>query len=138
MSRLDSRDKFPSGMETYLQMYQWTFSPKLAKWAVSKMMKTDPQTKAKKPIEAWTKEQVDEMLKRYGITLEHDNGYDAMWCANMAKADYYKSSIVDEQHIAMFVRDFIDDPDGYEGKCLTTFYASCIGKGVVVPWEDVI
>lgn len=138
MARLDSYGKFPSGMAEYMELNNWAFSKKLADWAISKMKKKNPQTGREEPLTPMTKEQVDEMLKKYNVKLEKDNGYDSYWCANMAMADYMKSSISDEQHLALFLKDFIDDTDGYEGKCLTTFYANCIGKGVVIPWESLI
>lgn len=49
-----------------------------------------------------------------GIKLENDSGYDACYVANMCKADYYKRSIADEAHLALFVKDYIDDVDAYD------------------------
>lgn len=72
-------------------------------------------------LEAMKKDEVEELLKKYGIKLEKDAGYDCVYVANMAKADYYKSSIADESHLALFVKDYIDDPDGYEGLPFTRF-----------------
>jgi len=77
-------------------------------------------------------------MKQYGIVLDNNNGYDAVYVANMAKADYFKSSIADEAHLVRFVKDYIDDPDGYEGKALTRFFADCMGKGIGIVWEDMI
>ena len=56
----------------------------------------------------------------------------------MAKADYFKSSIADEQHLALFVKDYIDDVDGYSGIALTRYMADCIGGGTPIEWEDVL
>jgi hypothetical protein len=56
----------------------------------------------------------------------------------MAKADYFGSSIVDEIHLLKFVKDYIDDPDGYEGLPMTRFFADVIGKGIVIDWEDML
>ena len=38
----------------------------------------------------------------------------------------------------MFVRDYIDDSDGYDGLPFTRFLADCIGRGKPVIWEDMI
>ena len=84
------------------------------------------------------KEEVEELLKKYGIKLEKDAGYDCVYVANMAKADYYKSSIMDEAHLALFVKDYIDDPDGYDGLPFTRFYADCIGSGTPIIWDDML
>lgn len=134
--RLDTYDKLPSGMREYLSTYGWHFSKKMCEWAVSRMKVKDPATGKEKRIEPLTKEYVEEMLKKYGVKIENDKGYDCVYAANMAKADYYKSSITDEQHLAMFVKDYLDDVDSYDGVPLTRFYADCIGKGVPIEWED--
>ena len=42
------------------------------------------------------------------------------------------SSIIDEQHVALFIKDYVDDPDGYEELPFTRFYADCIGSGVPI------
>ena len=99
-------------------------------------MRLGPATGKEKRIEPLTKEYVEEMLKKFGVKIENDKGYDCVYAANMAKADYYKSSITDEQHLAMFVKDYLDDVDSYDGLPLTRFYADCIGKGVPIEWED--
>ena len=33
----------------------------------------------------------------------------------MAKADFLGSSIIDEVHLAKYIKDVCQDPDGYEG-----------------------
>lgn len=136
--RLDTYDKLPSGMGEYLSTYGWHFSKKMCDWAVSRMKVKDPATGKEKRIEPLTKEYVEEMLKKYGVKIENDKGYDCVYAANMAKADYYKSSITDEQHLAMFVKDYLDDVDSYDGLPLTRFMADCIGSGTPVIWSDML
>jgi hypothetical protein len=58
--RLDSKSKFPSGMEEYLSFNSWHFNKKMCDWAVSKMYKMSNGNKT--PIAVLTKEQVDAML----------------------------------------------------------------------------
>lgn len=77
-------------------------------------------------------------MAKHGIKLENDKGYDAVYVANMAKADYYGRSISNEQQLMMFVKDYIDDPDGYDGLPFTRFYADCIGSGRPIFWEDML
>lgn len=43
--RLDSREKFPSGMEDYLSQYGWHFSKKMCEYATSRMYKKDANGK---------------------------------------------------------------------------------------------
>lgn len=121
-------------MREYLATYGWHFSKKMCEWAVGNM-KVEKNGKPEK-LEAMKRDDVEEMLKKLGIKLEKDKGYDAVYAANMAKADYFKSSIPDEAHLAMFVKDYIDDVDAYPGMPFTRFYADCIGKGVPIIWED--
>ena len=123
-------------MREYLATYGWHFSKKMCEWAVGNM-KVEKNGKPEK-LEAMRRDDVEEMLKKLGIKLEKDKGYDAVYAANMAKADYFKSSIPDEAHLAMFVKDYIDDPDGYEGLPFTRFYADCIGSGTPIMWEDML
>lgn len=135
--RLDARDKFPSGMEDYLSAYGWHFSKKMFEWATSNMYKEDVAGN-RSYIKPMDKDSVDELLKRYNVKLENKNGYDYVFAANMAMADYMGSSIEDEKHIALFIKDYVDDKDGYPELPFTRFYADCIGSGHPISWEDVI
>ena len=83
-------------------------------------------------VQTLSKENVDELLKRYGINLDNKHGYDYVFAANMCKADYLGSSVPDEQHLALFVKDYVDDPDGYPELPFTRFYADCIGTGTPI------
>ena len=135
--RLDAREVFPSGMEEYLSQYGWHFNKKMCEWAVSRMYKRNSLDK-KVPIQSWNKDSVDKLLNKYGVTIENKIGYDYGFAANMCIADYYGSSIIDEQHVALFIKDYVDDPDGYEELPFTRFYADCIGSGVPINWEDML
>jgi len=135
--RLDARDKFPSGMEEYLAQNGWHFSKKMFEWVASNMYKKDLNGRKIK-IQSFTKEEVDELLKRYGIVLNNKFGYDYVFAANMCKADYFGSSITDERHLALFIKDYVDDPDGYPELPFTRFFADTIGKGLPINWEDMI
>ena len=84
-------------------------------------------------ITPYTKDSLETMLKNNNIVIENDNTYDALYVLNMAKADYHGSSIVEELRLIRFVKDYLDDPDGYDGVALTRFYADCIGKGEAIP-----
>lgn len=136
-SRLDSRDTFPSGMEEYLAQNGWHFNKKLCEWAVGKMKRKNQLNKIEK-LTPFTKENLDSMLKTNNVNIENDVGYDALYVLNMAKADYHGSSITEDAKMIKFVKDYLDDPDGYDGIALTRFYADCIGKGEMIPWEDVL
>lgn len=135
-TRLDANYKFPSGMQEYLDTYGWHFSKKMCEWAVSMMKRKNPQTGKEEPIEYMDKEKAEEFLKKYNVTIRDSKGYDLPYVISMARADYFKSSISDEAHLALFVKDFFDDPDGYPTMAFTRFYADCIGKGEPIIWAD--
>lgn len=133
MARLDTYDKLPPAMENYLSNYGWHFNKKLAQWASSMMKKQGGAS-----ITPHDKERVEAILKQYGIDIHANKIYDAVYLMNMARADYMGSSITDEQHLAKFVQDYLNDPDGYDEVALTRFYADCIGKGIGIPWDDML
>lgn len=136
--RLDARDTFPSGMEEYLNAYGWHFSKKLAEYAASRMKRANPATGKEESLQVWDKSKTEELLKKYGIDTSEYIGYDHVYVINMARADFYGTSIADEMHLALFVKDYLTDVDGYDEIALTRYYADCIGSGQPIPWEDVI
>lgn len=135
---LDILDKRPPSMQKYLDNWGWNFNKKACEDAVSRMWKVAPGTGNKERVEPMTKSQVDEMLTRYGITLQHNKGYNAVYVANMAKADYYKSSISDEQHLARYIKDVIDDVDLPGGNVFRKYFADTVSKGEPIIWADLI
>jgi len=136
MDRLDVHDRMPDGMKAYLANYGWHFSKKMCDWATSKMKSKPVGATSPGKITALKKEEVDALLAKHNITLENDAGYDSVFVANMAKADY--PNAVGTERIAMFVKEYIDDPDGYDGLPFTRFYADCIGSGRPIIWEDMM
>ena len=135
--RLDSRDIFPSGMEEYLSQNGWHFNKRMCEWACSGMYKKD-KAGNKTKVNTWNKDEVDALLTRTNITIENKIGYDYVFAANMCKADYLGSSVLDDVHVALFIKDYVDDGDGYPELPFTRFYSDCIGKGYPIPWEDLL
>lgn len=135
MTRLDYYDIRPAGLDAYLSNYGWHFSKQMNDWAVSMMI--DHQT-GKRMTSPYTKEKVDALLAAQGIELDNNRGYDAVYVANMLKADKLGGSIPDEAHLALGIKEVIDDPDGYEGLPLTRFLADCNGSGTPIIWTDMI
>nr|DAT58649.1 MAG TPA: hypothetical protein [Crassvirales sp.] len=62
------------------------------------------------------------------LLINNDNPYDAVFAANMCKADYLGSSITDEKHLCLYVKDVIDDVDGYDGIVLIVGMLICVVK----------
>ena len=78
------------------------------------------------------------MLKKYNVVLENNVGYDYVFVANMCKADYLKSSIADEHHLALYVKDTIDDIDAGDGVTMRRWYATMVANGEMVDWDDIL
>ena len=136
MARLDSYGEYPEGMDKYLSFYGWHFSKKMAMWAVSNMYKTIGGKK--EYIQPYPKDRLDAMLAASNIKIQGGQEYDALYVANMCKADYLGSSVRGEADLVKFVSDTLNDPDGYEGMVFTRFYADCIGSGTPIIWEDML
>lgn len=66
----------------------------------------------------------------------NDNPYDAVFVANMCKADYLGSSVPDGLHLCLYVKDVIDDVDGYDGIAFNRWYADMCCKGIQVDWYN--
>lgn len=139
MDRVDltQYDIKPEGMINYLRYNGPHFSAKLFAFAVKQMTKKDMRGIVSS-VEPYTKEQVDALLKRYNITLKNNQLYDAVYVATMCRADFLGSSVTDEYHLALYVKDVIDDVDGYDGIVFNRWYADMCRKGIVIDWEEVI
>ena len=126
---LDIYDDRPSSMIRYLKYYGQHFNKKLCEFAVSKMKH------GKTPIQ---KEKVDEMLSRYNVNLEHNELYDYVFVCNMGNNDYMGSSIIDEKHLTLYIKDVIDDEDGYDGIVFNRWYADTVRLGIPIEWEEML
>ena len=133
---LDTYDDYPRDMLKYLRANGWHFNKKSVKYAVSLMKKRNPTTGKLEKMDLVGKEQVDEILSKFNIKLDKNTGYDYVFAYNMGKADYFKSSIPDEQHLALYVKDVIDDPDAGDGTIMRRWFASMVALGEPVEWED--
>lgn len=135
---LDIYDDIPRDMRKYLQHNGWHFNKKACMYAVDMMKKKSPVSGKLEKIEPYTKEQVEDMLKKNSVTIEDTSNYDFVFVANMGKADYFKSSIPDEQHLALYVKDVLDDPDAGDGVTMRRWYATMVANGVGVDWEELL
>ena len=131
--RLDYYDTLPEGMDIYLRSYGWHFSKKMCEWAVSKM-----RDRNGKKVQFRSKEQVESALSNYGVKIENDEGYDKVFVFHMGMSDFYGSSMPEESYVAKYVKDLLDDEDGYRGIAFTRFFADCSAKGIPIIWEDML
>ena len=135
-TRTGSYDEIPEGMMYYINNYGPHFNKKLCKEATSRMY-MDINGK-KEYIKPYTKEEVDEMLEAYGVKLKRNKLYDAVYVANMCKADFLGKSVPTEEHLAKYIKDVIDDADADEGYVFNRFYADCMFMNNPLDWDDMI
>lgn len=133
MERLDYYDILPEGMDKYLSYYGWHFSKKMCEWAVHNMIDRNG-----KQLVMVDKESVDDMLKQHNVKLNNNKGYDAVFVYHMGKSDYLGSSIVGDAALCQYVKDVLDDKDGYDGIAFSRFIADCNAKGEPIIWEDLL
>lgn len=135
---LDLYDEIPEEMSAYLRHNGWHFNHKACLYAISMMRKKNPASGRMEKVELMEKEQVDSMLSKYGITIENNVGYDYVFIANYAKAKFHKSSIADEQRLAMYVKDVIDDELAGDGEVMRKWDAEMTARGIPVEWEEML
>lgn len=123
----------PSGYAEYMATYGGHFSKKMCEWAVG-MMKDDKG----KTIEPMSKEKVESLLTDNEVKIANDKGYDKVYVANMCKADFLGSSVVDNGRLALYVKDLLDDPDGYDELVFNRFMMDCMGRNIPIMWEDML
>lgn len=101
------------------------------------MRKVDSVTGKLKPVDIKGQEEVDKMLEQYGQMPENDKGYDAVYLFHLAKADYPKT-LPNDQVIASFIKETLDDPDTSEETTFRRWLATMVGNGEPIIWEDMI
>lgn len=131
-------DLMPVEMKAYLRNYGFSFSKKACDFAVSMMKKENPNSKQQENIEPWSKEQVESILAKNGVTLENNIGYNHVYVANMLKADMYKSSIPDEQRLALGIKNIIDDVDASPRLVFKKWITSMDDSGEPIEWSELI
>lgn len=135
-TRTGSYDEIPQGMQYYINNYGCHFNKKLCMEASSRMY-TIVNGK-REYIKPYTKEEVDRLLSAYNVQLKRNKLYDAVYVANMCKADFLGKSVPTEDHLAKYIKDVIDDSDAKEGYVFNRFYADCMFMDNPIDWEDCI
>ena len=126
---LDVYDDKPTSMKRYLKYYGQHFNKKLCEFAISKM--NHGKTKI-------SKDKIDDIMNKYNIKLQNNELYDYVYVYNMGNNDFMGSSIIDEQHLALYVKDVIDDQDGYDGIVFNRWYADMVIQGIPIEWEEMV
>jgi hypothetical protein len=129
-ANLTQYDEYPQEMLIYMRNYGPHFNRKLFEFAVDNM--TTIIDGEEKKIKPYSKEEVANILQLQGVTVKRNQLYDAAYVANMCKADFLGSSIKDEKHLALYVKDVIDDIDANDGIVFNRWYADMSYSGIAV------
>lgn len=128
----------PKEQMAYLAQNGWHFNRALYERAASRMFKINKQTGKKEKIPVYKKEEVDALLKKFSVDIEDKDNYDYVYIAQMCRADFLGSSVADEHHLALFVKDYITDEDQADGFILRRYIADTTGKGESIDWVSAL
>lgn len=74
-------------------------------------------------------------MKSNNITLKDCHLYDHVYLANWCKSILYGSSISDEKHLLLFIKDIFEK----EGDLIfNKWYADMSKKGIPIDWEEMM
>ena len=117
-------DVKPKEFLNYLRYYGPHFNKKLCEFACSNLEKKE-----------YTKEKLDQLLQAYNIQIKNSKLLDYVYLANWCKSVLYGSSIIDEKHLALFIKDILDK----EGDLVfNRWYADMAKLGIPIEWEDML
>lgn len=114
----------PAGFTNYLRYYGPHFNNKLCEFACSQLSNKD-----------CTKEKIDQLLKTHNITLKNSKLCDYVYIANWCKSIFYGSSISDEKHFVLFLKDVFEKESDL---IFNRWYADMAKKGIPIEWEEMI
>lgn len=121
---LTQYDIKPEAFINYLRYYGEHFNKKLCEFACKQFAKVE-----------YNKEKLDILLQSHNITLDNAKLYDAVYIANWCRNVFYGSSIQDEKHFVLFIKDIFDK----EPKLVfNRWYADASKQGIPIEWEDMI
>ena len=130
---LDIYDTMPEEQRAYYMNYGKHFNEKMCRFAVG-MMRDRKGNK----VEMTKKDDLERKLKENGISIENNVMYDGSYIFSMCMSDFMGSSIEDEKHALLYVKDYIDDPDAADGQPFIRFYASCVNAGIPIDWSEML
>lgn len=130
----------PAAMEGYLEVNGWHFNAKSVEYAAQMMYKRDKDGK-REYIEPMEKDELRQLLTRYRVEIDEEDMWDALYVANMCKADLMDGDdavVEDEEHLARYVKRTISDPDAADGTVFARWYATMCRAGVRPDWEELL
>ena len=75
------------------------------------------------------------LLQAGKITIPNAKLHDAVYVANWCKSTFFGSSISDEKHLILFIKDIFEKESDL---VFNRWYADMAKLGIPVEWEDMI
>lgn len=114
----------PEGFLNYLRYYGQHFNQKLFNFICKQFGKVE-----------YTKEKIDSLLQNASINIDNAKLYDTAVLANWCKHTLFGSSIIDERHLLLFIKDIYEK----EGDLVfNRWYADMAKQGIPIDWEEMI
>ena len=114
----------PEAFLNYLRYYGPHFNKKLCDFACEQFEQAE-----------YSKEKLDILLQAHKIELKEGKLHDVVYIANWAKSTFYGSSIADEKHFVLFIKDVFEK----EGDLIfNRWYADMAKLGIPIEWEEMI
>ena len=83
----------------------------------------------------YSKEKLDVLLQSYNIEIKNAKLHDTVYVANQCRNVFYGSSIADEKHFVLFIKDVFDKESSF---IFNRWYADMAKQGIPIEWEDMI
>lgn len=86
----------------------------------------------------WSPKEIMEVADKAEVKVDHEYVYDFLYVCNMAKADYFEDSLKTAEDCIKWAEDYLDDPDGYEGKPFCRWMTDMWNLDIEIDWDDFI
>lgn len=114
----------PEEFLNYLRYYGPHFNKKLCDFACKQLPKRE-----------FTREKLDLLLQSNNVELKNSKLYDYVYVANWGRNIFYGSSLSDERHFVLFLKDIFDKESDL---IFNRWYADMAKQGIPIDWEDMI
>ena len=81
----------------------------------------------------YSKDKLDTLLQSYNIELPNAKLHDAVYIANWCVNTLYGSSIEDEKHLILFIKDLFNKESDL---IFNRWYADMAHKGIPIDWYE--
>lgn len=133
---LDIYDEMPKHMKIYISNYGWHFNKEAYEYAVSFINNLSIKNNAVDKIIGYTKEEVDNLLQAYGVVLDNKILHDYVYIATMCKANFLNKSIIDEYHLCLYIKDYVDNSNYSTETIFREWVATMVGNGCPIDWKE--